>query len=311
MRVIDSHTEGEPTRTIFDADLALGSGTLAEKAKIFEQNYRDFCGSLLKEPRGNDAYVGAVVVDSEETDCVAGVLFFNTIQNLGMCGHGTIGVCATMAYLGLLEPGYHKLETPVGKVSVDLKTPNRVAVTNVESYRRERDISVEVGSYGILTGDVAWGGNWFFLVKESPVAIRLENLNELTDLSLQLRNALEKNRITGAKGAWIDHIELYGPPVSPAAHSRSFVLVPSGAYDRSPCGTGCSAKMACLAADNAWPAKKVWVQESVIGSSYSLSYENVENGENGGVIVTVEGSAYVTAEVKPIFDAQDPYRTGI
>ena len=308
MKILDSHTEGEPTRTIFEADFDLGSGSLAEKAKVFEQNYRGFCGSVLKEPRGNDAYVGALVIDSEESDCAAGVIFFNTVQNLGMCGHGTIGLSATMAYLGLIKPGQHKLETPVGKVEINLKTPNRVSVTNVESYRLLKNVHVEVSSYGSLIGDVAWGGNWFFLVKKSPIEIRLENLLELTDLSLQIRKALEVKGITGSHGAWIDHIELYGAPESAEANSRSFVLVPSGSYDRSPCGTGCSAKMACLAADECWPAGKIWFQESVIGSTYALAYER---GDNGGVIVTIEGTAFVTAEVTLIFDSQDPFRFGI
>jgi 4-hydroxyproline epimerase len=308
MKIVDSHTEGEPTRTIFDAGLDLGSGSLAEKAEVFEKNYRDFCGSVLKEPRGNDAYVGALVVDSEESDCAAGVIFFNTVQNLGMCGHGTIGLSATMAHMGLIKPGHHKFETPVGKVAINLKTPNRVSVTNIESYRLLKNVLIEIPSYGPLTGDVAWGGNWFFLVKESPIDIKLENLRELTDLSLQIRKALEIKGITGTQGAWIDHIELYGASESTEANSRSFVLVPSGSYDRSPCGTGCSAKMACLAADGAWPAGKIWIQESVIGSTYALVYEQ---GQNGRVIVTIEGTAFVTAQVTLIFESQDPFRLGI
>ena len=308
MKIVDSHTEGEPTRTIFDAGLDLGSGSLAEKAEVFEKNYRDFCGSVLKEPRGNDAYVGALVVDSEESDCAAGVIFFNTVQNLGMCGHGTIGLSATMAHMGFIKPGHHKFETPVGKVAINLKTPNRVSVTNIESYRLLKNVLIEIPSYGPLTGDVAWGGNWFFLVKESPIDIKLENLRELTDLSLQIRKALEIKGITGTQGAWIDHIELYGAPESTEANSRSFVLVPSGSYDRSPCGTGCSAKMACLAAVGAWPAGKIWIQESVIGSTYALVYEQ---GQNGGVIVTIEGTAFVTAQVTLIFESQDPFRLGI
>jgi 4-hydroxyproline epimerase len=171
-----------------------------------------------------------------------------------------------------------------------------------------KNVLIEVPSYGALTGDVAWGGNWFFLLKESPIDIKPENLRELTELSLQIRKALEVKGITGTQGAWIDHIELYGAPESLEANSRSFVLVPSGSYDRSPCGTGCSAKMACLAADGAWPAGKLWIQESVIGSTYSLVYEQ---GRNGGVIVTIEGTAFVTAQITLIFESQDPFRFGI
>ena len=308
MRVIDSHTAGEPTRVIMDGGPDLGAGSIAERARLLQAEYHEFCSSVLCEPRGNDALVGALLVEPSEAGCATGVIFFNTVQNLGMCGHASIGLAVTLAYLGLIKPGKHQFDTPVGVITVDLKDKNLVSVTNVASYRLQKDVRVSVKGYGEIVGDVAWGGNWFFLVKESPLEIIRENIRQLTDLSLDIRHTLEVEGVTGADGAWIDHVELYGPPAADLTNSRCFVLVPSGSYDRSPCGTGCSAKMACLASDGVWREGDLWIQESIIGSTYALSYLA---SNCGGVDVTIEGRAYVTAEAQLYFDPSDPYRFGI
>ncbi|MCR9088940.1 MAG: proline racemase family protein [Rhodobacteraceae bacterium] len=307
MRVIDSHTAGEPTRVVIDGGPDLGSGSLAERAARLEAEHRGFCDSVLLEPRGHDAMIAALLVAPSDPDCVAGAIYFNTLQNLGMCGHATIGLAATLAYLGRITPGRHKLETPVGVVELVLHDANTASVVNVESYRLRKSVSVKVEGHGTVTGDVAWGGNWFFLVRNSPLALTVDNIRPLTDLTLAIRAALEAAGITGADGAWIDHVELFGPPEAESAQGRNFVLCPGGAYDRSPCGTGSSAKLACLAADGAWQPGAEWIQESVIGSTYALSYRP---GEQGGVIPTVRGQAFVTSEANLIFDPADPYRMG-
>lgn len=308
MRVIDSHTAGEPTRVIIDGGPDLGSGSISERASQLENDHLDFCGSVLLEPRGHDAMVGALLVEPEDPDCVAGVIYFNTLRNLGMCGHATIGLAVTLAHLGRISSGRHHFETPVGTVEVELKDANTVSVVNVESFRLQQAVSVEVGGWGKITGDVAWGGNWFFLVKESPLPLEAANIRSLTDLSLAIRDALQENHITGKNGAWIDHVELFGPAHSNEANSRNFVLCPGGAYDRSPCGTGSSAKMACLAEDGDWPEGRKWIQESVIGSRYDISYRK---GEMGGVIPTITGKAFITADSNLIFSPTDPYANGI
>ncbi len=308
MRVIDSHTAGEPTRVVLDGGPDLGSGSLAERAARLEAEHLDFCASVVLEPRGHDAVIGALLVPPSDPDCVTGVIYFNNLQNLGMCGHATIGLAVTLAHLGRIAPGRHKFETPVGVVEVTLHDANTASVVNVESYRLHKDVTVEVEGHGSVTGDVAWGGNWFFLVKDSPIALRPSEIRPLTDLTLRVRAALEKAGVTGSEGAWIDHIELFGPPEDPANQSRNFVLCPGGAYDRSPCGTGCSAKIACLAADGVLAPGRDWVQESVIGSTYRVSYQP---GTGGGVVPTVTGQAFVTSEATLIFDRSDPYRSGI
>lgn len=308
MRVIDSHTEGEPTRVVIDGGPDLGEGSLAGRAARLEAEHKDFCSAVVLEPRGHEAIIGALLVPPVDPDCVTGVIYFNNLQNLGMCGHATIGLAVTLAHMGRIGPGRHRFETPVGVVEVALLDPNTVAVVNVESYRLHKDVTVEVEGLGAVTGDVAWGGNWFFLVKDSPADLAPADIRLLTDFTLRIREALDKAGVTGADGAWIDHIEVFGPPVDPDADSRNFVLCPGGAYDRSPCGTGCSAKLACLAADGILEPGHDWLQESVIGSTYRASYQP---GPNGGVVPTITGRAFVTSEAVLVFDPNDPYRFGI
>ena len=308
MRVIDSHTEGEPTRVIIEGGPDLGSGSMPERIARFADSFDHVRQMVILEPRGSDAVVGALLCESTRGDCAAGVLFFNNTGYLGMCGHGSIGVAVTLAYLGRIGLGVSKLETPVGVVSVHLIEANTVTVENVPSYRYRKDITVEVPELGIVTGDIAWGGNWFFLCKESPFPITLDNERALTDAALRIQAALRSQGITGRDDGDIDHIEFFSDAQATDADSRNFVLCPGGAYDRSPCGTGTSAKLACLADDGVLAPGTDWIQESMIGSRFVARYSRNKNGE---VVPSITGRAFICADSTFIQQNDDPFRNGI
>ena len=308
MQFIDSHTEGEPTRVILSGGPNLRAGTVAQQARELLAEHPGFYRSTLMEPRGHDAMVGALLVPSQHDDCCTGVIYYNPVGNLGMCGHATLGTAVTLAHMGRIEPGLHRFETPVGVVAVELHDAHRASVRNVESYRYRKDVTVEVPELGSVVGDIAWGGNWFFLTKTCPVPLHFDRIEPLTRYARLIMAALRTQGITGEGGGVIDHVEFIGAPHHPDARGRNFVLCPGGAYDRSPCGTGTSAKVACLAADGELAPGEPWVQESIIDSRYTLVYEP---GTNGGVIPTVTGTAYVTAVGELVFNAADPYVGGI
>jgi 4-hydroxyproline epimerase len=308
MRVIDSHTEGEPTRLIVEGGPPLGGGSLSERRQRFAEQFDRYRSFAVNEPRGYDAIVGGLLCEPEDKSCAAGVIFFNNVGYIGMCGHGTIGLAVTLAHMGRIGPGAHRIETPVGIVGVELKSRNEVTIENVASYRFRDGVAVDVPGIGALVGDVAWGGNWFFCVKKVPFALTMANIDELTRQAEAVKQALIRQGITGTDGAPVDHIEFYGPPTLEGAHSRNFVLCPGGAYDRSPCGTGTSAKIACLAATGELAPGETFVQESIIGSSFTARYRR---DTSGAIIPSITGRAYVTGEATLHRDPDDPLGDGL
>ena len=302
VQIIDSHTGGEPTRVVISGGPDLGGGTVAERLQVFRGQHDRFRSAVVNEPRGSDVIVGALLVQPSDPSCAAGVIFFNNVGCLGMCGHGTIGLIVTLAHLGRLQPGDHRIETSVGVVTAALHPDGRVSVTNVPSYRLAKGATVQVEGAGKITGDVAWSGNWFFLVEDHGQELTLPNVEKLTDLSWRIRQAVN------AQGyPEVDHIELFGPPRAKGGHSRNFVLCPGKAYDRSPCGTGTSAKLACLAADGKLAEGAEWVQESIIGSTFTGSFRR----EGDRIIPTITGTAFVNSEATLLLDERDPFCWGI
>jgi 4-hydroxyproline epimerase len=306
LRAIDSHSGGEPTRVIVDGGPAL-SGSLAARVLDLKRHHDAFRAAVCNEPRGSDVLVGALLTPPLDPTAAAGVIFFNNVGYLGMCGHGTIGVVTTLAWLGRLGPGRHRIETPVGIVTTELHASGQVSVRNVPAYRHARGVTVEVPGHGRISGDVAWGGNWFFLSADHGQALELANVEALVDFGWRVRRALTAARVTGAGGAEIDHIELTGPASRPGLDSRNFVLCPGKAYDRSPCGTGTSAKLACLVADGKLAPGGRWRQESIVGSVFDGSVEI----EAGTIVPTITGQAWITADATLILDPADPYCHGI
>lgn len=307
VRVIDSHTGGEPTRLVVGGGPDLGSGPLSERLQRFRNEHDSFRSAVVNQPRGSDVMVGALLCDPVDASCAAGVIFFNNVGCLGMCGHGTIGLVATLSYMNRITPGEHHIETPVGTVSAVLHSSGEVTVNNVASYRLAANVGVDVPRYGKVYGDVAWGGNWFFLVREHRMDLSLANLEELTNFTWSIRQALGPQGITGAGNQEIDHIELFGPSTLPSVDGKNFVLCPGKAYDRSPCGTGTSAKLACLYADGRIREGQVWKQESIVGSVF----EGTVAVRDGKVYPSIKGSAFVNAEAELVLDPQDPFCMGI
>ena len=306
IQVVDSHTAGEPTRVVIDGGPDLGRGTVAAQLDVLRAQHDRFRRAVIDEPRGSDVLVGALLCEPSDPTCAAGVLFFNNVGYLGMCGHGAIGVITTLAHLSRVQPGVHRLETPVGIVSAKLHADGAVSVMNVPSYRKANGVTVNVvGMYQSVVGDVAWGGNWFFLVEQHGLSLDLTNVENLTDFSWLVRQSLNQQGFPE-----VDHVELVAPPISPGADSRNFVLCPGRAYDRSPCGTGTSAKLACLAADGKLAEHATWVQESIIGSTFTGSYRWLDRAA-GTIEPTITGMAFVNAEATLLLDERDPFCWGI
>ncbi|MBA3849790.1 MAG: hydroxyproline-2-epimerase [Opitutus sp.] len=302
IRIVDSHTGGEPTRLVIEGGPELGGGPLAERARRFREEFDHYRSAIVNEPRGSDVMVGALVVEPHEPGCDVGVIFFNNVGVLGMCGHGAIGLVVSLASLGRAKPGVVRIDTPVGVVAATLHADGSVSVDNVPSHRQAAGAAIEVPGIGVVRGDVAWGGNWFFLVEEHGQRLEPANVAALLDYTSRVRAAVN------ARGfPEIDHVELFAPSPTAGVHSRNFVLCPGGAYDRSPCGTGTSAKLACLAAAGKLAEGAEWVQESIVGSVFRGCYRR----EGDQIRPTITGTAHVCGEGVLLLAPSDPFRWGI
>ncbi|MEZ6117911.1 MAG: proline racemase family protein [Pirellulaceae bacterium] len=314
IRVIDSHTAGEPTRTIIHGGPDLGTGSMLQRKQRFAQQFDAIRTAVTLEPRGSDILVGALLQEPVDPTCAAGVIFFNNVGYLGMCGHGTMGVAQTLVHLGRIGVGTHRLETPVGEVSFEYHPDGQVTVQNVSSFRTAQKVTVEVPEYGSVCGDVAWGGNWFFLIDQHTFRLELAEVDSLIRFTQSVKRALIANHITGDDQQEIDHIELFGPAHDTRNHGRNFVLCPGNAYDRSPCGTGTSAKVACLMADGKLKPHQVWRQESIIGSVFAATGtwdESAASQSHMAVVPRITGRAHITADSQLLFHEDDPFQYGI
>ncbi len=305
IRVIDSHTGGEPTRVVIDGFPDLGDGSIARRLEVFRARYDYLRSAVVNEPRGHSAIVGALLCEPDDLSCDVGVIFFNNVGYLKMCGHGTIGLIKTLEFLKRIRPGKTRIETMVGVVEAELDAGGFVTIRNVPSYRFAKDIEVEVEAHGKVKGDIAWGGNWFFLIEEHSLKLDLGNLETLLRFTSSVRYSLGRDGITGENEGEIDHIEIFAP--SENADSRNFVLCPGMEYDRSPCGTGTSAKLACLYEDGKLQEGEIWRQESILGSVFDGSVRVVD----GKIIPLIKGTAFVTAKNDLIINENDPFRYGI
>src|SRR6266516_875690 len=302
LQIIDSHTGGEPTRVVIRGGPDLGGGSVAERLKRFREQHDHFRSAVVNEPRGSEVLVGALLLEPVDPSCVAGAIFFNNVGYLGMCGHGMIGLVVTLGRLGRLGPGQHRLETPVGVVTTTLHPDGAVSVENVPSYRKAKGVTITLPLGAQVTGDIAWGGNWFYLVEDHGQELSSAKVDPLSDFAWSLLLAINAQGFPE-----VDHVALFGPTQTPGAHSRNFLLSPGRAYDRSPCGTGTSAKLACLADEGRLQEGETWIQEGILGSTFAGRFRRV--GDR--IIPTITGAAFVNGEATLLLDEQDPYCWGI
>lgn len=310
IRILDSHTAGQPTRLVLEGAPDLGDGPLSARAADFRVRHDAFRSMVCNEPRGHSAMVGALLCDAHEPDCACGVIFFNNVSTLPMCIHGTIGLVVSLRYLGRIREGVHRIDTPSGVVTAELHGDGTVSVANVPSFCHAMDVVVDVPGHGRITGDVAWGGNMCFLVHEGQgPPVEFSRVEELTTFAWAVRKALRDQGVTGPGGVEIDHIECFGPASGAVrADSRNFVLCPGKAYDRSPCGTGTSAKLASLHARGKLMPGEDWRQASILDTVFT---GRVQVTEGGAVIPTITGRAWITAEGALIVDPEDPFGGGL
>ena len=302
IKILDTHTGGEPTRIVLEGGPDLGAGPLAGRVQVFQARHDTFRTAIVGEPRGSDVFVGALLVEPHEPGCQFGVIFFNNVGYLGMCGHGTIGLVVALAHLGRLKPGAVKIDTPVGPVAATLSAGGEVAIENVPSHRKHAGLELYLPGVGDVACDIAWGGNWFCLIEKHDQTLELSNVRQLTDYCVRIRQA-----VTDSGFPEVDHVELFGPSAKPGVNSKNFVLCPGLAYDRSPCGTGTSAKLACLAAAGKLAPGAEWVQESIVGSTFRAKYRR----QGDKIVPTITGTAHVTAEATLLVDPADPFCWGI
>ena len=285
----------------------LGNGPLSARLERFRTEHDSFRSAVVNEPRGSDVVVGALLCAPTDPTCAAGVIFFNNVGYLGMCGHGTIGLVATLAFMKRIQPGEHRIETPVGTVSATLHPDGDVTVNNIASYRLSANVEVDVPGYGRCVATLPGEAIGSFSSATISLEVSLSNVEALTNFTWAIRQAFSRKGITGAGNQEIDHIELFAPSKLPSVDSKNFVLCPGKAYDRSPCGTGTSAKLACLYADGKIREGQVWRQESLVGSVFEGSI-SVRNGE---IYPSIKGSAFVNAEADLVLNPRDPFCMGI
>jgi len=306
LEVVDSHTEGEPTRVVVDGWPQLSGLSMAERRAELRETYDHLRQAVVLEPRGHSAVVGALLTPPVESTSEAGVIFFNNVGYLGMCGHGLIGVVRTLEHIGRLGPGRLTIDTPVGTVGAELAADGSVTIENVPCRAHALDVELEVEGLGTVVGDVAWGGNWFFLTRLPDEPLELANLDRLLAVTQSIRRATDVAGLVPTGKGEIDHIEIFAPPSRADADSRNFVLCPGGEYDRSPCGTGTSAKLAVLHARGELDLGELWHQESITGSLFTGWLSREEDR----LIPHIRGRAFVTARSTLHFYPDDPFRGG-
>ncbi len=321
---VDSHTEGMPTRVITGGMGVIPGATMNEKRLHFMEHLDDIRLLLMNEPRGHAAMSGAILQPSTRPDADWGVVYIEVSGCLPMCGHGTIGVATVLVETGMVEVVEPvttiRLDTPAGlviaRVAVSDGHADSVTIENVPSYSVRLDATVEVPGYGDIRYSLAFGGNFYAMVDLDAVNLEFDRANQQEILTAGLAIMTAINATDPPQHPLIDgvdhchHVEFIAPG-STAAHSRHAMAIYPGWFDRSPCGTGTSARMAELWARGELALDQDFVNESFIGSQFigRLIAETTVAGI-AAVIPTVTGRAWVTGIGQYLLDPADPFPTG-
>ncbi|MFW6692287.1 proline racemase family protein [Streptomyces sp. MAR4 CNX-425] len=322
---VDSHTEGMPTRVVTGGVGVVPGATMAERRAYFAEHLDDVRRLLVNEPRGHAAMSGAILQPPTRPDADYGVLYIEVSGLLPMCGHGTIGVATVLVETGMVpvtEPVTRvRLDTPAGPVTAEVAVSGgraeSVTFRNVPSFALELDAAVEVPGLGRVTYDMAYGGNFYAILPADSLGIPFAKAEKqrMLDVGLAIMAAVNEQRrpvhpadpgIAGCK-----HVQLTAPPAGGGADARNAMVIHPGWFDRSPCGTGTSARMAQLYARGELALGADFVNESLLGTLFTGRLE--EETAVGGVraqIPAVTGRAWITGMGQYLLDPEDPFPAG-
>ncbi|MGO4268824.1 proline racemase family protein [Paenibacillus sp. TAF58] len=305
---IDTHTGGNPTRTVISGVPKLVGSTMSEKMLHMKTEYDWIRKILMYEPRGHGIMSGAILVEPCHPEADIGVIYIETGGYLPMCGHDTIGVCMALVETGMIpvtEPTTNlKIDTPAGLVEAELAVQNgkvqKVAFQNVPSFLYKH-VKVEVEGLGGVYCDIAYGGNFYAITDARVLGLELtpSNADIIVKMAVNLRKSINQSvNVVHPEAPYIrglTHIEFYTDPTHPDAHVKNTVIVPPGGIDRSPCGTGTSAKLAVMFAKGEIRMNEEFVHESIVGSLFRASVVGTTQvGSFPAVVTRIEGSAWIT-----------------
>lgn len=323
-RAVDSHTEGMPTRVILEGVGEIPGDTMFDRRRYFMENMDDIRKLLMNEPRGHSAMSGAILQKSTRSDCQWGVVYIEVSGCLPMCGHGTIGLATVLVEEKLVEvsePVTHiNLDTPAGLVAVDVNVKDgkalSVTLTNVPSFTVALDQVVHLPGVGDVQYDMAFGGNFYAIVPIERLGLEFsrENKNAMLETALRLMDVInevsEPVHPTNSEIRGCHHVYLEAPG-STAQHSKHAMAIHPGWFDRSPCGTGTSARMAQLHTRGLLPLNTEFVNESFIGGHFiGTLLEETTVGNLPAVIPTVTGRAWIYGHAEYELDPTDPFPIG-
>jgi proline racemase len=327
LQAVDSHTAGEPTRIVTGGLPPVAGATMAEKRAALRIRHDALRRALVHEPRGHDAIVVAYLVPPCHPDAHAGVVFCNDVGYLGMCGHGAIGVATVLVGMGMVpaqEPETRVvLDTPAGlvpcRVAVSNGRARAVTITNVPSFQFRQRAIAAVPGFGKVAADIAWGGNWFAFVEAAQLGLHVDkaHLPQLLPAAIAVREALAANGVRGVhpesgEEQLVDHVKLFDALEGPTPGARAMTLCPGTAYDRSPCGTGTSAKLAVLHSKGELGVGEWFTSESVIGTRFRARIAaTTQVGQFAAIVPEIEGAAYVTGLQTFVLDPEDPCVHGL